>query len=75
MPRELATTKQYREQRTQKCMEYLRKYGSLPAARKAANRIEMFQANTSAWLTALGRILKEQGKPQGVHPQQEQEGR
>ena len=59
MPRKLQTTKSYREQRTEKCMKYLRLYGSLPEARRAANRRESFQANTSAWLTALARLLKE----------------
>lgn len=61
MPRKLRTTKVYRESRTLKCMRYLREAGNLPAARNLANEREMFQANTSAWITALGRILKETG--------------
>lgn len=60
MPRKLHTTKTYREQRTAKCMAYLREFGNLPEARRMANKRESFQANTSAWLTALGRLLSDE---------------
>lgn len=51
------TTEAYRREREQKCVEYLLKAGTLPAARKLAAR-DGFGAQTSAWLGALGKILK-----------------
>lgn len=55
----LRTTKAFREQRTQRCMEYLRRAGDIPTAVKLAREEGRFATNTSAWLTALGRLLKE----------------
>lgn len=39
-------------------MRYLRQYGSIPKAREAA-KLERFMPNSSVWITALGRLLKE----------------
>lgn len=67
MPRKLQTTKTYREQRTAKCMAYLRECNfSLHDARALANKREGFGANTSAWLTALGRLLKSDERPADI---------
>lgn len=56
--RQLTTTKTYRAERSRRCMEYLRRAGSLPAARALARR-DHFGAATSAWVTALGRLLSD----------------
>jgi len=55
----LRTSKEYRRKRLEKCIYYLKLSGNLPAARKRALAAEYFVANTSTWVTALGRILKE----------------
>ena len=46
----------YRRERQRRCIYYLRRGGSLPAARELAKK-DGFGANTSAWITALGEIL------------------
>lgn len=55
-------SKQEREVRRNRCIEYLLRYGNVPAARKAANR-DGFGANTSVWVTALSRILAGKAGP------------
>lgn len=55
----LFTTKKYREERMWKCQAYLREAGSLKAAQKLAKKQEGFSANTSVWITALGKMLVE----------------
>ena len=58
MPRKLQTSKAYRNARTEKCMRYLREAEyNMPRARELARVRERFMPNTSAWLTALGRLL------------------
>lgn len=59
----LRTTKQYRAGRLRKAIHYLKLAGNLSDARKLANKCEGFQANTSVWMTAIGRILMEKHKP------------
>lgn len=44
--------------RRDRCIEYLRRAGSMPAAQKLANE-EGFTQNTSVWIGALGQMLKE----------------
>ena len=59
----LKTGKGYRAERRKKCLDYLRKGGSLPRARKLA-KLDHWGAPTSAWIGALGELLKKrwQGK-------------
>ena len=52
------TTKEYRDQRRLRCMEYLRRAGNLPAARKLAAQDHFF-AQTSAWIGAVSALLEE----------------
>lgn len=54
-------TKKEREDRRARCIEYLLRYGNLPAARKAAAK-DGFTQNTSVWITALSRILAEKAR-------------
>lgn len=53
----LRTTKEEREERTARLMEYLREAGNIPDAKRLAAN-DHFSANTSAWITALSRLLK-----------------
>lgn len=58
--RKLQSKKCEREARTRKCMTFILRAGSIPAAMKlAAASPGEFAAQTSAWLTALGRILED----------------
>jgi hypothetical protein len=50
-------TKEQRQERWERCAEFLRRAGNLPAARKLAAR-EGFGANTSVWISALSKILE-----------------
>lgn len=45
-----------RDARSRTCARYLREAGSIPAAQRLA-KSQGFAANTSAWITALGRIF------------------
>lgn len=49
--------KEHRERRD-RCREYLRRTGSLPAAVELAKR-EGFSQNTSVWIGALAEVLAE----------------
>lgn len=51
-----AYTKAERAARWAKMADYLRRAGSMPAAVKLAKR-EHFTAPTSAWITAVGKML------------------
>lgn len=51
-----AYTKTQRKERWVRMVGYLRRAGSLPAAMKLAEK-EHFGAPTSAWITALGKLL------------------
>ena len=44
--------------RREKCKEYLRRAGTIPNAMALAKR-DGFRAATSAWIGALGELLKE----------------
>lgn len=50
-----------RRTRRDRCKEYLRRAGSLPAAMETASK-EGFAQNTSVWLGALGDVLAEDAK-------------
>ena len=53
------TSSAYRRERWRRCTDYLHRAGSLPAAVKLA-KAEGFGAPTSAWITALGKMLDRQ---------------
>jgi len=58
MPRgKLTTTKEYRDERRQKCMEYIRRTNSLDEARKLA-KANGFGANVSVWIGAYSKLLE-----------------
>lgn len=52
----MAISKKDREERWRRCEEYLRRAGSLDAARALAKR-DGFGAPTAAWISALGKML------------------
>ena len=55
----LRTTKEYREQRTERCINYLhRAHFSMPLAKQLA-KVDHWGAPTSAWITALSKLLQE----------------
>jgi hypothetical protein len=50
-------TKEERQERWERCADFLRRAGNIPAARKLAAQ-EGFGANTSVWISALSKILE-----------------
>ena len=52
-----AYTKAQREERWRRMQKYLREAGSLPAAMRLAKKRDGFAAPTSAWITALSKML------------------
>ncbi len=55
------TLSERKRTRRDRCKEYQRRAGSLPAAMELASK-EGFAQNTSVWLGALGEVLAEDAK-------------
>lgn len=55
-------TKEYRQERWDRCMKYLRENRDLPTAMKAAH-VDGFSADTSVWITALSKMLERGERP------------
>jgi len=58
-------TPKQRQERWEKCIGYMSRYGSLPEAMAAAKK-DGVSFNTSVWLSALGKMLERGQRPKGM---------
>ena len=55
----MRASKEYRKERRERCISYIRRTKSLPEARALAKK-EHWGANTSAWISAYDWLLQQQ---------------
>lgn len=54
----MKVSKAYQRERWRRCADYIARAGDVPAAMRLAKK-DGFSANTSVWISALGKLLEQ----------------